>query len=50
MSRLWELLKLRLAPGAHPQMRYITQKLVELEDFPKDKIEVPEFEHSEKKN
>lgn len=43
MYRQWEdMLKLRLAPGAHPQMRYIMQKLVELEDFPKDKIKVPE--------
>lgn len=51
MYKQWEdMLKLRLAPGAHPQMRYIMQKLVELEDFPKDKIKVPEFEHSEKKN
>ena len=51
MYKQWEdVLKLRLAPGAHPQMRYIMQKLVELEDFPKDKIKVPEFEHSEKKN
>ena len=51
MYKQWEdMLKLRLAPGAHPQMRYIMQKLVELEDFPKNKIKVPEFEHSEKKN
>ena len=51
MYKQWEdVLKLRLAPGAHPQMRYIMQKLVELEDFPKNKIKVPEFEHSEKKN
>jgi thymidylate synthase ThyX len=51
MYKQWEdMLKLRLAPGAHPQMRYIMQKLVELEDFPKDKIKVPEFEHFEKKN
>lgn len=51
MYNQWvDMLKLRLAPGAHPQMRYIMQKLVELEDFPKDKIKVPEFEHSEKKN
>lgn len=51
MYNQWEdVLKLRLAPGAHPQMRYIMQKLVELEDFPKNKIKVPEFEHSEKKN
>lgn len=43
MYKQWEdVLKLRLAPGAHPQMRYIMQKLVELEDFPKDKIKVPE--------
>lgn len=43
MYKQWEdMLKLRLAPGAHPQMRYIMQKLVELEDFPKDKIKVPE--------
>lgn len=51
MYKQWEdMLKLRLAPGAHPQMRYIMQKLVELGEFPKDKIKVPEFEHSEKKN
>lgn len=51
MYKQWEdMLKLRLAPGAHPQMRYIMQKLVELGDFPKDKIKVPEFEHFEKKN
>lgn len=51
MYNQWEdVLKLRLAPGAHPQMRYIMQKLVELGEFPKDKIKVPEFEHSEKKN
>lgn len=51
MYNQWEdVLKLRLAPGAHPQMRYIMQKLVELEDFPKNKIKVPEFEHSEKEN
>lgn len=43
MYKQWEdMLKLRLAPGAHPQMRYIMQKLVELEDFPKNKIKVPE--------
>ena len=43
MYKQWEdVLNLRLAPGAHPQMRYIMQKLVELEDFPKDKIKVPE--------
>ena len=43
MYKQWEdVLKLRLAPGAHPQMRYIMQKLVELEDFPKNKIKVPE--------
>lgn len=51
MYKQWEdMLKLRLAPGAHPQMRYIMQKLVELGEFPKNKIKVPEFEHSEKKN
>lgn len=45
MYKQWEdMLKLRLAPGAHPQMRYIMEKLVELEDFPKDKIKVPEVE------
>ena len=43
MYKQWEdMLKLRLAPGAHPQMRYIMQKLVELDDFPKDKIKVTE--------
>lgn len=43
MYNQWEdMLKLRLAPGAHPQMRYIMQKLVELGKFPKDKIKVPE--------
>lgn len=43
MHKQWEhLLKLRLAPGAHPQMRYIMEKLVELKDFPKDRIHVPE--------
>lgn len=51
MYKQWEdVLNLRLAPGAHPQMRYIMQKLVELGEFPKDKIKVPEFEHFEKKN
>lgn len=43
MYKQWEdMLKLRLAPGAHPQMRYIMQKLVGLGDFPKDKIKIPE--------
>ena len=43
MYKQWEdVLKLRLAPGAHPQMRYIMGKLVELKDFPKDRIHVPE--------
>lgn len=51
MYAQWEdVLNLRLAPGAHPQMRYIMRKLIGLPDFPKDKINVPEFEHSEKKN
>ena len=33
-----EFLKLRLPPGADPQMRYLLRQLVELENFPKEEI------------
>lgn len=43
MYTQWEdVLDLRLAPGAHPQMRYIMRKLTGLPDFPKDKIKIQE--------
>ena len=35
-----EMLKLRMAKAAHPQMRYLMKLLVENPDFPNDKIKV----------
>lgn len=35
-----EMLKLRMAKAAHPQMRYLMKLLVENPEFPKDKIKV----------
>lgn len=39
-----EMLKLRLSPKAHPQMRYLMKKLVELPGFPLEDIEVPKWQ------
>ena len=46
-SQWTEMLKLRLHPAAHPQMRYLMELLVNHELFPKGKIQVPEANHEQ---
>ena len=41
MYEQWEdVLKLRLDKAAHPQMQYLMKLLINLPEFPKDKIHV----------